>query len=296
MPAGDHLHPSVLPLLKLSDKERIWHILSGCWIGYTRATSILAEMQALLDHPPAVRMPGMLIVGVSNQGKSTLLRKFLSAHPPQEEAEITRTPVVLVECPVGPDENELYRTILDSLSVPYRFSEGPAVNGRRVADMFAQVGTRVLILDELHNVLTGPVNRQKRFMNVLKTITNKTGVCLVAAGTPAAQNAVNTEPQIENRLRPMYLPRWQEGEDFWTLLASFETMLPLAKPSGLSQDPLASEIITLSEGTLGEVVTILSKSAAIAIRDGKEAISLKIVRSLNFVPPSKRPDPRAPGN
>ena len=53
------------------------------------------------------------------------------------------------------------------------------------------------------------------------------------------------------------------------LLTSFEALLPLKKPSNLVEDRIAMKILSLSEGTIGEISTILKKSAIQAIATKK---------------------------
>ena len=62
----------------------------------------------------------------------------------------------------------------------------------------------------------------------------------------------------------------------------------MKRPSELKNEALASKIMTLSEGMLGEAATILVEAACVAVKTGEERITLKIIRSLGFVPPSRR--------
>ncbi len=64
-----HLNESTLKLLALSDAERIERIRSPRWIGYPRAKEILAKLEDLLIHPKSHRMPNLLIIGDTNNGK-----------------------------------------------------------------------------------------------------------------------------------------------------------------------------------------------------------------------------------
>lgn len=59
------------------------------------------------------------------------------------------------------------------------------------------------------------------------------------------------------------------GEEYLRLLTSFEALLPLKKPSNLVEDRIAMKILSLSEGTIGEISTILKKSAIQAIATKK---------------------------
>ncbi len=286
----NHLHPQIQHLLNCTDEERIEHILSDHWIGYSRAKTILEKMESLFTRPRVKRMPGLLIVGGTNNGKSTLLRRFCAKHPSVDNpgTDQARVPVLNVQCPPGPDERRFYHAILDALNAPYRPSSRVEEKHRQIKTILEGVGTRLLILDELHNTLAGPSTRQRYFLNVLKYLSNDLCLPIVAAGTDKAFNVMTTDEQISNRLQPMFLPRWHDGKEFWALLASFESGLPLKIPSNLKEESLATEIFFLSDGIIGEAASLLKEAACKAITTGKESITLKIIRSLNFVRPSKR--------
>jgi hypothetical protein len=77
-------------------------------------------------------------------------------------------------------------------------------------------------------------------------------------------------------------------EDFQTLLASFERTLPLRPPSLLAQERLAAKLLSMSEGTIGELSRLLIAAASEAIRGGQERIDEATLRRLNWQPPSER--------
>ncbi|MBO0055058.1 TniB family NTP-binding protein, partial [Listeria monocytogenes] len=58
----NHLNNDVVPLLPLPAGERIEHCKSDRWIGYTRATQIMQQLDQLLVYPKSLRMPNLLIV------------------------------------------------------------------------------------------------------------------------------------------------------------------------------------------------------------------------------------------
>jgi GTPase SAR1 family protein len=77
-----HLQPETRRIANLSPEERLSYLKSDRWIGYTRAQSALSEMSSLLeDQPGRVRPRNMLIIGPSNNGKSTITEKFLRQNP-----------------------------------------------------------------------------------------------------------------------------------------------------------------------------------------------------------------------
>jgi hypothetical protein len=65
-------------------------------------------------------------------------------------------------------------------------------------------------------------------------------------------------------------------------------MLPLKKPSNLIGESLSIKLLSMSEGLIGELSSILGKAADFAIRSGAERIDLKILKEIRWVPPSER--------
>ncbi|RZK44312.1 MAG: hypothetical protein EOO61_04260 [Hymenobacter sp.] len=123
---------------------------------------------------------------------------------------------------------------------------------------------------------------------MIKTLSNELCIPLVCAGMPAAANAIQRDEQLRSRFPPERLPLWELDADYMNLLQSFELLLPLKKPSNLTQESLAIKILALTEGTIGEISILLKEAAITAIESGKEHITSSILKSTGYVPPSKR--------
>lgn len=150
------------------------------------------------------------------------------------------------------------------------------------------VGLRMLIIDEVHNVLTGPVNKQRQFLNVLKYLGNDLQIPLVGLGTKEALRAIQADSQLANRFEPAALPPWQLNQEFQMLLVSFEQVLPLRKASRLADEQMARQLLMLSEGSLGELSVLLTSAAVYAVQSGAERIDEKVLAAIDWVPPSER--------
>src|SRR4029450_12720753 len=109
----------------------------------------------------------------------------------------------------------------------------------QVLRILKQIGLRMLIIDEVQNILTGPVTKKRQFLNVLKYLGNDRQIQLVGVGTTEALRALQADPQLANRFEPAALPRWRLDQEFQTLLASFERALPLRELSRLPRPPPA---------------------------------------------------------
>ena len=286
----DHLHESVRTIVDLPKNQRIESLQKDLWIGYPVALSILGKLESLLSHPRVLRMPNLLIVGDTNNGKSRIIEKFRVHHPATdtEDGESILAPVLVVQAPPVPDESRLYGAILLALSAPFSHRDRAEKKLNQIVKLLSRIETKILIIDEIHNILAGNGMKIRGVLNAIKNLGNELKISIVGAGTQDAYRAIQTDPQLSNRFEPAPLPRWNLDDDFMRLLVSFERVIPLAQPSDLTERSLAVKIHSLSEGLLGEVSSLLRKAAEASILDGSEKISKRLLDSVSFVPPSKR--------
>lgn len=64
------------------------------WIGYTQARTILSQLDYLLEYPAMHRMPNLLIVGRTNNGKTMLIDRFLELRQQARRTADSRFDVV----------------------------------------------------------------------------------------------------------------------------------------------------------------------------------------------------------
>jgi hypothetical protein len=65
----DHLLPHIHQIVTLSKEQRTIALQNEYWIGYTRAQEALSRMEELLNYPKKIRMPNMLLISPTNNGK-----------------------------------------------------------------------------------------------------------------------------------------------------------------------------------------------------------------------------------
>ena len=289
-PKYSHLNAAAKALIVASDPERIFAIRSGVWLPYARAKEILKRLEELLEYPRITRMPNMLLVAPSYNGKTSILERFLAKHPADldPKGEATICPVVLVEAPPDPDISSFYSRILDALMTPYKKTASKQEKQSQIKLLFKQLGVKMLIVDEIHHLIAGSQNRQRDFRNALKSLGNETKVVIVVAGIEDAYNAFNADPQMSSRFTPEILPLWKAETDLGNVLLSLEMNAPLKKPSGLKDPEKMLAMHSRSEGTLGDLCDLFKELAVDAIRTKTEEITLKSINSLRWTPPSKR--------
>jgi type II secretory pathway predicted ATPase ExeA len=272
----DHLAPECREEAGLDAEKRIRAILTERWISYPRASFALQRLEHLLHFPPRDRMPCLLLFGATGMGKTKILRKFMRDHPAlfNTRTGINGVPVVTMQMPPEPDEKAFYLQILSALNAPTRYSQTVYQLRQIVRDLLDYTQTRMLIIDEVHTLLASTYRQQRVLLNTLRFLANELRLSLVCAGTADAKRALLTDQQLADRFEAVELPPWHNDNDFKRLLASFQALLPLRKPSELSALEMRQEILRRTEGITVRIVRLLEHLAIGAVRSGSEEISL----------------------
>lgn len=302
----DHLLPEVRELFKLSRVERLTHIKKDVWIGYSLAIEALMKLRELFDHPRRQRMPNLLIIGSTNNGKSMIIERFCRDYKPRierrridwdkfydlgEQDYLVDMPLISVQMPPVPETRRFYLAVLEKFEENHGAAHCNLMHTgtmeNHLISLFKKFNVKMLIIDEIHNILAGPNNKQREFLNVLRFLGNELKVPLVCVGTKDAYLAIRSDAQLENRFEPFLLPKWKAGREYESLLASIAAILPLEKPSNLNDPEISKYILGKSEGILGEIVTLVRKAAIQAFYT-YETINKTIFRMIDYHSPAER--------
>lgn len=283
-----HLHPSAQAIARLPADERLRHVRADRWIGYSRASEALERLEALYGWPKKQRMPNLLLLGPTNNGKSMIIEKFRRLHPPISHPDHEQIPVLAVQMPSEPSVNRFYVALQAALGAPLRPRQHISTLEQATLSLLRAVGVRVLVIDELHNVLAGRGDIRREFLNVLRFLGNELRISIVGVGTREAYLAIRSDDQLENRFEPFALPRWEPNDEARTLLASFAAAFPLRRRSMIDTEEMARYLLTRSEGTIGELTRLLTDAAIAAIETGEETINQRALLVAPYAGPTER--------
>lgn len=290
--AFSHLSPAARAIVDASPQERLHHLRGQVWINHSRAREALDRLEAAFQHGPGrVRPPNFLIVGPTNNGKSMIAEKFRRMHAPSPSSCGHReiTPVLVMQMPSEPSVRRFYASVLAALNAPVPTSVANERLEQQTLELLRHVETRMLVIDELHNVLAGSQRRRAEFLNMIRYLGNELRVPIVGIGTKQAQIAIRSDDQLENRFDPIPLPAWQDDLEFARLLSSFESALPLRDASELATTPgLQSLVLRRTAGLIGEVTQLLTAAAEWALRHGRERIDHGALDTCPYRGPDER--------
>ncbi|WP_071883037.1 TniB family NTP-binding protein [Hymenobacter swuensis] len=285
----EHLTCSTAKWLDKPQDARIRAILVNKWVPYTLAQQVLKFLAFLQTHPSSSRMPNLMLVEDTGNGKTHLLEHYVktcySVHQQSTAGEFKQhQPVLYVCAPHIPDVQLFYSFILEKLHVPVALGARTKMRLQLVGDLLHDVGVRMLIVDEIQHVLAGSPMKQREVLNMLKLLANTVCIPLVFAGIRTANHVIQHDDQLKSRFERIELPAWSMDEEYLRLLDSLEQLLPLRFPSHLSEPQLASKLLALSKNTIGGLVNVLKRLAVNAVESNEERISLKQIKRLESTP------------
>lgn len=263
---------------EVGQDDRISLIQSDIWIGFPRAEQVLDRLQNLIESPRQTRMPGLLVHGASGIGKTMIARNLSRRYAPEYDpmAGVTHTPLLLLQAPPAPDERRFYLHILAAVGAP---ATAIAVRSQNVASLEVRViallrdlGLRMIMIDEVHNLLAGTHREQRRFLNVLRYLSNELEVSLVCFGVSEAVDAIRGDVQLARRLDEHHLPNWRDDSEFSNMIQTLIAAMPLEKKSNLKVKSLR-QILALTGGVTSRVFSLVKDLAIDAIRSGEECIT-----------------------
>lgn len=290
-PLFPHLHESTVALLDLSNEERKERCEEKRWIPYEGARVAYDRLEKLLSCKRQQRPECMLLVAPTGNGKSMILEEFRDNHPAMDniEGDAAKVPVLYLGIPEEPNLNLIWMMILDLLCSPVNSAKTKADRRVEVYSLLKETQVKLLLVDELHQLANASQEERRKILHFLKMVGNEARIHVAAAGTQEGKRMLQSDPHLLNRFDVYKLPLWSDGKGFRVLLASFESLLPLRRPSRLGQtDALAHYILHKSDGMIGEVFKILYRSAHLAIDSGAEAITLEILRGIFYESPRER--------
>lgn len=286
-----HLPSSLHEVAATEDTQRIAFIQSQWWISYPRAQAALDMLKTARENEPGnVRPQCFLLLGPTNNGKSMIIEKFRRDHTPPAlpGCDEENIPVVVVQMLTDPGIARFYQHLLEILGAPVRRTARKHDLEAQALSILKRVGTQVLIIDELHNILAGSSAAQREFLNLLRFLGNELRIPIVGVGTRDAYLAIRTDPQLENRFHPIILPVWEEGDEFASLIRSFVATFPLHKPSALHSGDFQRWILARTGGTIGEIAALLRSVAISAIENREETLNQRSLDRMKYYGPAER--------
>jgi hypothetical protein len=280
--ATGRLHPSAEALLDAPHEVRAAKIIQDHMVLYPALQQVVSEAEWMLYEPRQTRARGRIICADRSNGKTSIADLI---HQRFCEYDRSDRPCVLRISMSGlHDARSVYGRIMEELGSPARISHRLSDRELLVQRLLHDVNCRLLILDEVQDILNGNERDQVRVLEAVKLLMNELHLPIMAFGTEAAARGFRSDSHLAARFTDYTLPTWQTDETLANFLATYERLLPLKKPSNLASPDKLAVLAKVGEGVLGKIVERVKNAALAAIVDGSECISKQHLKTALMRP------------
>lgn len=256
------------------------------FIEYPVADAILQTIIPRILKPKRVRPQGSSIISVSNNGKTFILNKIITTISDQNSptGRDDKLQHIIIEAPPSGSPKGLLQSFEQTLSLPTISTGSIDRHYTYVIDSLYDIKPDVIFVDELNNICAATKANAKIIMNILKSISNKLGIPIIAAGTYAVMEVLRKDEQYMSRFEPLTIPLWQYDESYLGLLKALEEMNELG-PGTLTTPTISSIIFEHSKQRIGRIVEHVESAIRLA-NSLKSTISEDIL--IQAIPPEFR--------
>ncbi len=262
------------------NEKRIRHIQEDKWINYGAAVNVSKKVDRIKKAPLKLRPQCLLVKGDPQNGKSSMRDMIFKLY--DLAANPDKRPVIQCQMPADPNVNKFLNSLLVALGIGERPTNKSDSLLRQLLRHLGEYEVELIIIDEFHHIGRCQDRVLRVLLDSIKDVTTMSQLPILAFGVKSAGVIISKDSQIDSRFDQVELPLWTENQDYLRLLASFETLLPLKKPSVLTNEELAVTILSRTNRTIGEISRLLEAVSIAAIESGEEQITLDMVKEIPF--------------
>lgn len=237
---------------------------------YGEAISAIAKLH--LSQQTHHHGGGLLILGPSGIGKSTILKNYSVNFPSFVEGRQTIMPVLLVTCPSSATANGLISAMFDAMGFPIPSRTDLAEKTIKICKLMKMYKVELLLLDEFqHAYYSRTLPDFRQLIDTVKNIMNETKVASVLVGLEEIDEVISTNEQVARRhsekieITTFKLEDEDDFKEFRAVLKSYQAALLIPPEIPLFEANLARRFLVASNGSLDYLRRILEKSVEIAV-------------------------------
>lgn len=237
------------------------------------------------------------VIGNYRSGKSFILQNFAREFQPRLTATGFEQEVIYLQARNDWDSFELGRQLYIATGIPTtpRFSTS-TLNTKATRRMI-ECNVKLIIIDDAHTLLGAHNRRRTIFISLIKHLLDQANACnIILVGPQVVADAMHSDLQMVGRGGfPTYRVEGfdintQEGRNqFRLFLHGVDERLPFRTLSELSSKRYLSDLLELTDGSLGLAMNIVQAAAYQAINDKTACIMLEHLQAAAEVrvPPGK---------
>jgi hypothetical protein len=287
-PRYAHLDESVRGDVDLPASQRVLRLLAERFVPHRRVQRLIDEIEFLMFSPRRTRASGIVVGAPQGSGKTMLANWIERRHGAQPAAspDGRRThPAVAVSMTNARDARTMYNRLLEKLGAPPSAAARYSDRERQLVRILKEFQTRLLVIDEIQDILTSTTRQQRLALDAVKFLMNESSLPVLALGIDKASEAIRVDKHLASRFEHRTLPVWTFDDDLSEFLEALEPFIALKLPSHLSSATIMKALVDISHGVLLKIVQLVVYAAIYAVLEGKERIDVELIKRASNYPP-----------
>ncbi|WP_293759490.1 TniB family NTP-binding protein [uncultured Aquitalea sp.] len=252
---------------------------------YRRFTRIVE----LLEYNHSLYLQGAeprhtLLVGDAGAGKTWIAKHLLNKYPPFEEGGAKIIPILFVETPSTPTIKSMAEQILHALGDPLSYKGSAELKSVRALELLKRCKVEMIVFDEFQHFLDhGWYNSLQAVADWLKSFIDKAEVPCVLMGLPRCEVILQVNEQLRRRfstrveLSRFSMETADEEREYRSVLMALDKRLPTEMLSDLASPDLAIRLYYASNGLIGYLRKLLTRSFELMVRENRSNIGIELL-------------------
>lgn len=250
-------------------------------IDYPAFHDLRARMDGMITSPDP---KGMLVVGDTRVGKTTLARSLLDTHPKTFVDGTPSVPVLDIEIPTIPTEKSIARALMLQLDV----TTGRTLSEQELIARFAKIAEycriKLVIIDEFHHFTeSSHYPKLLRYANSVKSLMNQSGVSVVLMGLPNSRAILDKNQQLRGRFSSVQhigafaMEETDQFNDFLDVLRALADKLPFENAAEIADHLYGPRMWYATHGALGYVKKLLIEAIEMSGASKNKQLSMNLM-------------------
>jgi hypothetical protein len=228
---------------------------------------------------------GLLILGPSGVGKSTVIDEFVKAVSRDQFVPGKKLPILVVEIPAEPTKKTVAAALLKALNDPFADAQSHSAEFKlsRVVTLLSTLRVEMVILDEAQHL----VDHKRTSTGVheaadwVKSLMNRTSIAYVLVGLRTLERLPRANEQFRRRFSAaLDYDRFQLTESKWvhfyTLLKVLHGLLPVPAID-FTTEQMVQRLHHASFGVIDYLDKILDRATWLVKDKGEQGITMAVL-------------------
>lgn len=225
------------------------------WYPEPSRTALLGELHAIATDPARHRTRSIAIIAEANGGKSALIQRYMTLHPPVYGEEAVHIPAIYLSMTLFSRVEDLSVALLEAIGAPAADRGTHAARLKRFVHLARTVKLGLIFLDEFHDC-ADTTGRGKPFLRCIKGLIID-GLLVVPAGTQELAEVLALDAQFSTRFN-FVRGRLQRVTDLG-VIKSMVMAVGSVTEDDLS-DAAVEYILQESRGVLGHMLDLVEET------------------------------------